>query len=114
MEVVTLAQAVLNRIGSATHRGAVAHKETSITRQVPDDSQESLMELVKALAEENGESRVQLKDLAPVRNHSSVKGAVVFDIRTPNVQYSDSYAVCVTFQALKVNGRYYKLEEIKV
>ena len=72
------------------------------------------MELIKDIAEENGESRVRISDLAVVRNNSSVKGATVFDIRTPNVQYSDTYAICVAFPALKVDGRYYKLEEIKV
>ena len=117
MEIVTLAQVVLNRIGSASQRGVVAHREVAATRQVPDASEKSLMELVKTIAEENGEQRDRLDGLALSKNpsrHSPPRGALVFDVHTPNVQYSSPYAICAAFPALKADGQFYKLEEVKV
>ena len=117
MEIVTLAHVTLNRVGSATHRGIVSHKEASATRQVPDSSLESLVELVKSFAAENGEARDKLTALAPPRDRwrfSPPKDTMVFDVEMPNVQYSTPYATCSYFTALKAEDRYFKLEEVKV
>ena len=38
---------------------------------------------------------------------------LVFDIQGPNTHYSEPYAECQVFPALKVGDRYFKLEEIK-
>ena len=84
---------------------------------MPDATPESLMELVKLVAEENGEPRDRLHGLSQVRDawrYSPSPGAVVFDLQTQNVQYSSPYAAAVAFPALKADGRYYKLEEVKV
>ena len=87
MEIVTLAYVTLNRVGSASSPGMARHNEVTRVREVPNGSTETLLELVKTVAQENGESRERLHALQHERNatrHSiGQKGAVVFDIQGP-------------------------------
>ena len=118
MRIVTLAHITLNRVGSASSYGMVRHGEVDLVREVPDASVESLLELVKTVAQENGEPRelwyALQQEWDPTSRVSSQKGAVVFTVQGPNTQYSSPYAVCLVHPALKVDGRYFKLEEVAV
>lgn len=116
MELVTIAHVILNRVGSASSSGFNSHRQVSAAREVPDSSSASLRELVLAIAEENGESRVQLHGLQEDRSGrlQGQAGEVIFNIDTPNVKYSAAYAACLAHPALKVGNRYFELKEIKV
>ena len=118
MEMVTLAHVTLNRVGSASSHGMARHNEVTRVREVPNGSTETLLELVKTVAQENGESRERLHALQherdAARHSTGQKGAVVFDIQGPTTWHSSPYAVCFVHPALKADGRYYKLEEIAV
>ena len=115
MELVTLAHAQLKRIGSALSPGMGNHKSVSRLVEVPDGGAESLREVVVSIAEEHGETRDRLQTmwLENAWNYTQQRGAVVFNIQGRNTSYSDPYAVCFAYPALKIDGRYFKLEEVE-
>jgi len=116
MELVTLAHVTLNRVGSAGSPAWASHHEVSRIVEVGDGSPQTLRELVMALAAENGESREALEPmwLESRISCSHQPGFVVFNIQGKNVQYSKPYAICHTHPALKIDGRYFKLEEVSI
>jgi hypothetical protein len=115
MELVTLAHATLNRIGSASTPGVVRHNEVHLVREFPDGSPQTLRELVTTIAEEHGEPREHLRNMwqESAWNYPQQRDAVVFNIQGPNVQYGAPYAICYAHPALKIGQRYFKLEEVK-
>ncbi|MDR9862299.1 MULTISPECIES: hypothetical protein [Pseudomonas] len=54
MEIVTIAYVVLHRLASAQGRGFGRHKSIEITKEVVDDSPETLRKLAVSIAEKNG------------------------------------------------------------
>lgn len=113
MELVTLAQIDLNRIGTARF---ASRKTLSKIIEISDGQTETLKQAVIALAVENGEStdRLQLLNQVNARAYGSVAGCIAFDIQEPMTQYSDVYSNCLVYPALKIGERYFKLQEIEV
>jgi hypothetical protein len=116
MELVTLAHATLNRIGSVSGVWMANHKEVSLIREIPDGSPQTLRELVMTIAEEHGEPRENLQSMRQENawDYAQQRDAVVFNIQGRNVQYSTPYAICYAFPALKIGERYFKLDEVKL
>lgn len=115
MELVTLAHITLNRVGSASAAWMVNHKAVHQVREVPDESPQTLRELVMTIAEEGGELRENLQTMRQEHawNNTPQHDAIVFNIQGRNVQYGTPYAICYTHPALKIGKRYFKLEEVK-
>jgi mRNA degradation ribonuclease J1/J2 len=116
MELVTLGHVTLNRVGSASYPGR-PRKQIERVSEIPDGNVDSLRELVLAVAEEHGESRDALQRMWQERNswnHTGRGDLIVFNIHGPSTQYSDAYAICHAHPALKIGGRYFKLEEVAV
>ena len=116
MEIVTLAHVQLNRPGSASRHGfAGGRQPVAKIVEVRDEALETLRELVVSYAEEHGEQRASLMAMQQVHGAHYVPNfprAIVFDVQGPSTQYSDPYAVCLAYPALKAGGRYFKLEEV--
>lgn len=114
MELVTLAHVTLNRVGSAGMPAWASHQRVHRVVEVGDDSPQTLRELVMTLAVQNGESREALEPMwqESRMNCSHEPGVVVFNIQGQNVQYGEPYAFCSVHPALKIDGRYFKLEEV--
>lgn len=112
MEIVTLARVHLKRIGSARGAAFTSFKKTTVTEEVSDDSPETLRELVISVAVKHGESRDALAGLGLASHRWREPEKVVFDIQLPMTQFSDPYAYCEVFPALKVGERFFKLEEV--
>ncbi|WP_150305237.1 hypothetical protein [Pseudomonas saliphila] len=112
MEIVTLIEISLNRIGTAQGAGGAfsASKSRVVFSEAEDAEIETVRDIVIKAAEENGETGV-LDDLK--HEHSYGAGTVVFNIQGANVFYSQVYAECEVFPALKSGGRYFRLQEIK-
>jgi hypothetical protein len=113
MELVTLAEVALHRAGSASSLGVVSDRTVAGTYEVADEAVDTLRELVLRIAEKHGDSRESLKTMTQelAYHYTPVQGAVVFNIQARNVFYSTPYATCVAFPALRINGRYFKLDE---
>lgn len=117
MELVTLAQATLYRIGSASSFGIVPQQDITFIREVADDNPATLRAFVIDRAVEHGESRDKLEALReehPVQYEPMPTGTLVFNIHHSNVFYSRPYAMCLAFPALKFGRRYFKLNETHV
>lgn len=109
MELVTLVRAHLSRIGSS-RGGFFASKEAHVIREVVDDSVETMRQLVILVAGEYGE---ELEDVTLDRGSRPGQNRFSFNVPSGNTWYSQPYAECEVFPALKVGSRYFKLEEIK-
>jgi hypothetical protein len=117
MELVTLAHVTFNRVGSASHPGMTLHNEIHRVREVRDEQEGTLGELVVDLAVELGETRESLNRMWQENasmHYAPQRGAIVFNIHGPNTQYGSPYAVCYAHPALKIDDRYFKLEEVVV
>lgn len=116
MELVTLGRVTLNRIGSASGRGFSTDKGAEEISEIPDESVESLRELVLSIAEKNGEQRSSLTAMTQETFWKSnpQRQVVIFNIQGPSTMYSTPYAECAAFPALKIGNRYFKLDEIKL
>ena len=119
MEIVTLAHVQLNRPGSASGRGGFGgfggRQPVAKIVEARDGTVETLRELVETYAEEHGEQRASLRAMQQMHGAHYVPnfpGAIVFNVQGPSTQYSDVYAVCLAYPALKADGRYFKLEEV--
>src|SRR5271154_4366571 len=110
MEIVTLAHVQLNRPGSASRHGFVGGRQPiAKIVEVRDGAVDTLRELVETYAEEHGEQRASLRAMQQVHRAHYVPnnpGAIVFNVQGPSTQYSDPYAVCLAYPALKAGGRY--------
>lgn len=115
MELVTLGQVTLNRIGSAGRQGFVKSSSVSVIREIPEQNPACLRELVVTVAEENGEQRSSLQNMTqqPGFAQGQQTPIIEFNIQGPSIFYSDPYALGCAFPALKIGGRYFKLEEVK-
>ena len=117
MELVTLAHVTFNRVGSASRPGVTLHNEVYRVSEVRDERVETLRELVVDLAVGLGESPDSLNrmwlETRPM-DYTSQQGAMVFNIHGLNTQYGSPYAICYAHPALKIDGRYFKLEEVEV
>lgn len=115
MEIVTLAHVTLYRPGSASGRGFTQHNPVAKIFEVRDDRLATLREAVENYAEAQGEQRDYLQAMrqVPTMHYTpQTPDAVVFDVHTPNIQYSTPYAACVAYPALKAGDRYFKLEQV--
>jgi len=114
MELVTLANVTLKRIGSASSVYMANQREVSVIKEVADGSTQTLRDLVLEIAEENGEPRENLRAMVQANSWDYVqqRDAVVFNIQGRSTQYSTPYAVCYAHPALKIGNRYFKLDEI--
>lgn len=115
MEIVTLAHVSLNRIGSASRAGFVAHLEIKVVKEVVDGSAESLAALVSAIAVEHGEQLESMHNFQHSKSltQDGLHEVNIFDVQGPSTFYSSPYAECWTHPALKVGSRYFKLDEVK-
>lgn len=116
MELVTLAEVKVNRIGTAGTFRQAPRQAVSGIREVRDQDPQTLREAVIEVAVEHGESRDGLSGLRQETSYyhfqPAHKGALYFNVQGINVQYSDVYAVCLSYPALKIGDRYFKLEEV--
>lgn len=114
MELVTVVRANLKRIGS-TQRGGFGgnYKQVTITREVGDEKPESVRQAVIEIAEQHGEQPGALEELKLTSHWGHGLPMMTFNIQQPMMQFSDAYAECEVFPALKVGCRYFKLEELK-
>ncbi|WP_222548063.1 hypothetical protein [Asaia lannensis] len=116
MELVTLAEVKLNRIGTADTFLQVPRQTAIEIREVRDQDPQTLREAVIEVAVEHGESRDGLASLRQETGYHhfqpAQKGALYFNVQGTNIQYSDVYAVCLSYPALKIGDRYFKLEEV--
>lgn len=113
MELVTLAHVTLNRVGSASSGGTSGHKQVEKVQEVPDGTPQSLRVIVVKIATGHGESPGALKGMRIEYPHEYGRPqAVIFDVNGPNTTYSVPYATCISYPALKIGNRYFKLEEV--
>lgn len=117
MELVTLAQVIVNRIGTAGTVGHIPRRTVSGIREVRDRNPQTLREAVIEVAVEHGELR---EGLAGLRQESSYyhsqpghQDALYFNVQGRSTQYGDVYAICFSYPALKIGDRYFKLEEVQ-
>lgn len=112
MEIVTLVEISLNRIGTAQETGGAfrASKSRVVFAEAEDPEIQTLRNVVIKAAKENGETGA-LDEL----KHEPHYGAatIFFNIQGRNVLYSQIYAECEVFPALKSGGRYFRLQEVK-
>lgn len=118
IEHVTLVQIDLPRIGTAGGRGmGFGNRQCQEVVEVEDREPETVRAAVIALAVKHGETASDLEQLAhnSPNWHSGFKG-MTFDVRNPNASamYSSCYATCHIYDALKIDGRYFKLEELRL
>lgn len=110
MEIVNLVNITLQRLGTARENSSGFGSVFEISMETPSTDAETLRQLVISLAKEQGESDV-VEQLEKIPNHGEV--GTVFDVKSLRCQYSNAYAVCKVFPALKSNGRYFKLTEVR-
>lgn len=117
MEVVTVVHIKLNRIGSASRAGGgfggSFGKRIELLAEVANDQPDTVREFVIKNAEENGEAPGSLDELKYAQGYGHASRQI-FNIQGRNVQYSEPYAECEVYAALKSEGRYFRLEEIVV
>ena len=104
-----------NRIGSANSSGFGfgGQRERKFTAEIPDSTIATLQQIVVEIAEANGELSGALHNLCQERNFDYPPGLVVFNVQGISTQYSTPYAVCQSFPALKIDNRYFQLEEVE-
>lgn len=114
MQIVTLVHISLNRIGSIGSRGFSSHRQAQTLREIKDEETETIREAVVKFAVEQGEQEVKLSQLARANEFFRRNEQIMaFDVQQLQVSYSTHYAECQVIPALKANGRYFKLDEIK-
>ena len=79
------------------------HRERKFITEVADST----------IAEANGELSGALHNLCEERNFGYPPGMVVFNVQGISTQYSTPYAMCQLFPALKIDKRYFQLEEVE-
>jgi hypothetical protein len=114
MEIVKLVHITLNRIGTASgSRSAFSEsQQRTLHAEAKDSDLQTIRDLVIRVAEEHGEAAGALDNLASGRQ-SGAK-TVTFDIQGPSTFYSQPYATCEVFAALKSAGRYFRLDEVRI
>ncbi|MGK8707689.1 hypothetical protein ACRS5L_14905 [Metapseudomonas otitidis] len=112
MEIVTLVEVSLNRIGTAQGAGGAfrSNKSCVVFVEAEDAEVETVRDLVIKVAEENGETGA-LDGLMHEPRYGA--RAIVFNIQGGNVFHSKAYAECEVFPALKSGGRYFRLQEVQ-
>ena len=65
------------------------------------------------IAEANGELSGALHNLFQERNFGYPPGLMVFNVQGISTQYSMPYAVCQALPVLKIDSRYFQLEEVE-
>jgi hypothetical protein len=117
MELVTLAQVTVNRIGTAGTSGYVTRRTVSGIREVRDRNPQTMRETVIEVAVEHGELREGLAGLQQESSHLYFQpghpNALYFNVQGHSTQYGEVYAICVSYPALKIGDRYFKLEEVQ-
>ncbi|WP_110693026.1 hypothetical protein [Salinicola halophyticus] len=112
MEIVTLVEICLNRIGTAQGTGGAfsASKSLVVFAEAEDPEIQTVRDMVIKAAEENGETGA-LDELKHEPHYGA--GTIFFNIQGRNVHYSQVYAECEVFPALKSGDRYFRLQEVK-
>ncbi len=118
VEIVTLVLVEFPRLGTASGRSAfnMGKREHNETREVPDEQPATIRGAVAAIAQEQGESSDDLAHLVQVNDYRyGAKGQLTFNVDAPGatVTYGNAYAICQVITALKVDGRYFKVDEIR-
>lgn len=116
MELVTLVHGKFHRIGSATRGGfsGCNYKTLEKTQEIANDDLETLRDFVLSVAEKNGDTREALKEMTAEPIWGKNKSPTIFHASLSNTFHSTPYAECKTFTAMKIEGRYFKLEEIEI
>ncbi|WP_145156175.1 hypothetical protein [Pseudomonas oryzihabitans] len=119
IEFVTLVEIDLPRVGSAgAGMGLGMNRQQNATVEIADRSPATIRAAVVALAVKHGEVAANLNQLQQVQQHgySSRGHELTFNVQNPNasVWYDNPYATCRVHDALKIDGRYFKLEEIRL
>lgn len=117
IEHVTLVQIDLPRIGTAGGRGmGSGNRHCQELVEVANREPETIRAAVIALAVKHGETASDLERLGHNSPNwqSGFKG-MTFDVRNPSgtTMYDSCYATCHLSDALKIGGRYFKLEELR-
>jgi hypothetical protein len=118
VKIVTLVRISIPRIGAAS-QGAFALQKKSYegTRVVEDSALDTIVKEVKWVASQNGEPATDLAYLEQIQsNYSSPNKKLEFQLIPPGslVGQSTPYATCEMETALEVDGRYFKVEEVKI
>jgi len=92
----------------------VEQKEISGYHEVVDGTVDTLKELVLSIAEKNGDLRPALQTMVQVQayQYSPNPQAIIFNAQPRNIHYGLPYATCLAFPALKIDQRYFKLDEV--
>lgn len=112
MEIVTLVEVSLNRIGTAQGAGDafISSNSRVVFAEAEDAEIETVRDLVIKVAEEHGETS-ELDRLKYEPGYG--EGTIIFNIQGKNVFYSQAYATCEVFPALKSGSRYFRLQEVR-
>lgn len=112
MEIVTIVEISLNRIGTAQGAGGAfsASKSCVVFAEAEDAEIETVRDVVIKAVQENGETGA-LDGLKHEPRYGA--GTSLSNIQEGNVFYSQVYAECEVFPALKSGGRYFRLQEVK-
>lgn len=117
MQLVTLAEITLDQLGRGGFQTQVSNEpygpEMSVV-EITDSEIETLKRAITQLALQRGDPITSLDNLVLAPGYQYPTGAdeFAFHIPTPNFQSNTPFAVCKTYPALKVDGRYFKLAEI--
>lgn len=112
MEIVTLVLINFSRLGTAGNSaGAFSPtRQLQLLTEARDAQVPTLRNLVVQMAKEHGESG-SLEELKYEPRPGS--GKVVFNVQGNRTFYSEPYAACEAFPAIKSGGRYFRLEEVR-
>lgn len=112
MELVTLVRVDLKRIGSTRGGAFTTFKRSTVIEESADALPETVRQIVISIAEKHGEGRDALAELRLEAHWGKGLGSMIFNIQAPNAFFSEPYAECEVFPALKIGLRYFKLEEV--
>lgn len=118
VEIVTVVEVHFLRLGSASITGPFSNQNTReyrAAKEVADDQPQTIRDAVIDIAISQGEPADPMRGLTVLpSNYASPKNEHRFDFPKSNVQFGAHYATCTVSAALKVDGRCFKVEEIKV
>lgn len=123
MQVVTVAQIVLNRPGTLgfgfqrTVSGDMDPRRISVV-VVDGEEPGDVLRKVKEMAAKHGEHPEELDRLGVSTPFGAAPGTICFNEHyepfRSGVQFGQHYAECEVFPALEVEGRYFRLDEVLV
>lgn len=121
MRLVTIANITLNRPGTLTRSGFPSRvSDGSDPRRifhvvVKSNESDDVLEKVKALAVQNGESADAVERLRLANSYGPQNGIICFNeppVVYSGTQYGQMYAECEVFPAVEIEGRFFRLAEV--